>query len=593
MTPATRTIRLPLSPFLHEDGSVSRELEKPGVHNHTAAHPILLTKCINCNKESTLRCQRCKEAVYCSKACESHDAELHARLCKYSSRFRIEDDDLDVASQDRFRVLILHAEKNKVEFAWAVKKQECLEVKHTTISDFKSRLQLDYSTGDDTRDDDAKAGASIEYGSPKLLNMHMREFSLARYLGHCLLLWSTCGWRELPIEWVNQTALSLGSKVGQTNLFYGPLIVTVFKQDIVDLRKRTLDHVRMHTLRQVVDYIQMAADNPCVPNPERFILSDGPSPICGVKVNSSVERRLLGSCGTCDVMDEVYVSPRCPRAHLQWPAAIPFVLGLRWVVRTAQLDVVTKQPTKFVADDLDLGLLRWQLSLASFNTRPGLVEHNRTNCSLVVFQANGGPLASVHVKALLEYVTFESRTKGRWLDNISRVRFEEFWNEHYAHEGVFPSPYDLETASASNSTGTSTYDGASKLVERDQWSLLRSLQKAPFEPWAVLKGLSEMCLLDEEVLEVWKCLKELSRTNVAGEKDGSAASLRSTSPEQTTDDVFDASRTAKEVASILSDAQLSRCVNYFEDEPRDALMKIRKGVFVLDREPFLWERLPR
>lgn len=557
-----------MAPILDENGSVARELQKPGVHTDAAAYPIVSTKCISCNKESTLECKGCGEALYCSKDCQSYDADLHDPLCRQAARFCIDDGD---TPPDRLRVLILHARENMAEFAWATKNDDCLEVVHPALSEFKL-CQEDA----DTMDLDTMVAGAVEYELPELLNVHIRDYQLGRFLGHCLLLWSLCDWEEMPMKWVNQTALSLGGKPGHTNLFYGPMVVTVFKQDMVDLQTRTLDHVQMRTLRQVVDYIQMASDNPCVPNPGRFILSEGMGPIRGVKINNHLERRLMGPYGMRDSREDVYLNPCCPKAHIQWPAAIPFVLGLKWVVRTADLDMVKPRMTKFTADVFDLAWFQCQLTLGpevgdATKSRVN-VEYDITNCSVVVFQAGGAPLETTHVQALLDYIASESKDAKVGKRHFSRAGFQAFWEENHLFDGAPPSPYELEATYNSCIDG-GHFDELMALVEADGERLSCSVRTVPFEPWTILQALSEMYSFDEHVLRVWGYLDEIASSRDSGDRPRGTEATNATA------------KTAMEIANVLTDEQLKWCVQYFVPGPQVALDMIRKGRHAPDTEP--------
>lgn len=149
-----------------------------------AAYPIINSKCISCNKESTLRCKTCTEVLYCSSACQGSGQDLHKPLCKQAAKFHIVNPKLD---PDCFRVIILHAQENKVKFAWAFEKDACLEVVHPVLCSFKLQQDADAS------DRDGSVVDATEGERPDLLNVHVRHFKLARFLGHCVLLWTPCG----------------------------------------------------------------------------------------------------------------------------------------------------------------------------------------------------------------------------------------------------------------------------------------------------------------------------------------------------------------------------------------------------------------
>lgn len=319
----------PLSFLFENEGefaAVAKEIQKPGVHSDVAAHNIVMSKCITCNSESKLHCV-CKEPLYRSRKCQKTDAKLHNSLCKQAAEFSI-DNGKDV-NANRIRVLILHALENKVEFVWADTTDTHLEVAHPALSDFQR--------------------SQVVHAKFELLNVHVRGFKLARFLGHGILLWTLCDWEFLSSKWINRTAVSLGGPSGHTIPLYGPLVVTVFNQDIVDIEKRTIDNVQMRTPRQIVDYIQMEEDNPCVPNPGRFITwgDREPNIIQGVKINHPLEMTEMRFLGMRDILEVVCLNRSCPDEKLQWPAAIPFALSLKWVVREAKLPFLLdqKQPS--------------------------------------------------------------------------------------------------------------------------------------------------------------------------------------------------------------------------------------------------------
>lgn len=150
---------------------------------------------------------------------------LHEPLCRQAKEFNINNDgdgDGDNDKDDnRIRVLILHANENKAEFAWATRTRRHLKVAHPALTEFTS-----------AETEACEKNSNV----PELLNVHIRGFKLAKFLGRCVLLWTFCDWETLAIEWANQTALAFGGLPGHTHPLYGPLIVSVFKQDIADLR---------------------------------------------------------------------------------------------------------------------------------------------------------------------------------------------------------------------------------------------------------------------------------------------------------------------------------------------------------------------
>lgn len=317
--------------------------------------------------------------------------------------------------------------------------QNGLELRHAALNDF--RLSQ-------------KNSIIVE---PELINWQLRNFQETRWLGHCVLLWTLCNWKELPIGWVNRTALFMGGKAGHTNLFYGPLVISVLRQDTVIQKVRTPDHAQMRTLRQVADYIQMVDDNPCVANPSRFVPvpdSYGPepdlAPIPGVKVNDKFELDVMGPLGMKSPKEEVFVSVS-RRTQAQGPAAVPFVLGLRWYARTAKLDMIIEtDETEITAlVEPDLIWAQWEIELLPADPhnpsrRKAGVAYAHHNRSMVMIQAGGAPLRIEHIDAFSRYLQMsQERVKDRAA--ISKDGFAAFWRETYGFSDV-PSPYQLEAS---------------------------------------------------------------------------------------------------------------------------------------------------
>lgn len=394
----------------------------------------------------------CTKAIYCDKDCKEADAKLHQLLCHQAEEIG----NSSGQDENEIQIIILHAQEIKAELAWATITDAGLKIDHPAIDSFKlSQEEL--------------------VPVPDLINYQLQNFKLTKWLGHGVLLWTMVNWAELPIKWVNRTAIFMGDKPGQSNLFYGPMIVTVFKQEIVNLNTRTLDHVQMRTLRQVADYIQMVDDNPCVSNPIRFEsvpASSNPlpdlAPIPGVKINDKLELALMGPFGMTDSKEEVSVA-LSPRRLEQCPAAVPFLLGLKWYTRFAKLDVLIDKPQIAERVDENLAWFQWTLNLVPDTARSDQQKvsadyayHDR---SLVVIHAGGAPLVLDHIEALTTYVELRQSNDTDRAD-ISKEGFQEYWKEHHAVvQDAPPSPYQLEA------------DYPDNLVEPDADNIMASLNK--------------------------------------------------------------------------------------------------------------------
>lgn len=566
MTQELRPVRLPLSFVFENEGKfaiVAKEIQKPGVLHDVAEHPIAMWKCIICNKSDNLQC-KCKEALYCSKECQESDAKLHNPLCKQAAEFSIDDE--DNLNANRFRVLILHALENKVEFAWATKTETNLEVAHPTLSDFQLSQHL-------------------VNAKPEFLNVHIRGFKLARFLGHGVLLWTLCDWGPMSSKWINKTAVSLGGPPGHTIPLYGPLVLTVFRQDRFDIQKRTLDHVQMRTLRQFVDYIQMEGDNPAVPNPDRFIAweSKEPNVIHGVKINHPFEMNAMGSFGMEDPKEPVCLTRSCPTDRLQWPAAIPFGLGLKWIVREAELPFLLdrKQPT-FDATLMDLSRFQWEVY--NHKTLGPVVDYAILKRStFVVCQAGGAPLQVDHIQGLLDYVKSKSRdSKGGQTIKLSGQEFKAFWKEKYSFDGAPPSPYKLELSHRHSIIPPSSYelelhrhsiisddgydyDKLMTLVMSKKKSMEQAIGNAEVEAWGVLSTLNEMYPNDDQAVQrVFEYLGVFQKgLNVVG---------------KLADDDGTALTASREIINNLTRSQLRWITRYLETEGlQECLRYLRKG----------------
>ncbi|KAJ4422905.1 hypothetical protein N0V82_002431 [Gnomoniopsis sp. IMI 355080] len=399
--------------------SVASLLKLPGLHQDCALIPIIQTKCIMC------------------KDCREADVELHQLLCLQAKQFSTTQDHDKDQDEDRVRVIILHTRTTRAEFAWASVTDAGLEINHPAIHEFRlSQKEL--------------------VPVPDLVNHQLRNFVLSKWLGHGVLLWTLVNWAELPKQFLNKTAIFLGGKPGHSNLFYGPMVISVFKQDMVDLNMRTLDHVQMRTLRQVADYIQMVDDNPCIPNPVRFqsVPADlnpvpGLAPIPGVKINDKLELQLVAPFRITASKEEVSVAIS-PRRQEQWVAAVPFALGLKWYTRSAKLDMLIDEAQ--VADRVDENLAWFQWTLNSNHGASGSgqqiasVKYAQHYRSLVIVQAGGAPLGKEHIEALTMYLEQQQATyTDQDRAGISREGFQKYRNEHYANtRGDPPSPYELE-----------------------------------------------------------------------------------------------------------------------------------------------------
>lgn len=343
------------------------------------------------------------------------------------------------------RVIVLHARRTKADFAWATVTQAGLEIDHPALNEFtlsqSDRVNI----------------------KPYLTNEQLRNFQETKWMGHCVLLWTLCGWQDLSIDWINRTAVFMGGKAGHTNLFYGPMVISVLKQDIVARNDRTPDHVQMRTLRQIADYIQMVDDNPCVGNPSRFrsvpeSMKPEPNlkPIPGVKINDHFELVVMGPLGMNSPREQVSVCVNS-RKRGQGAAAVPFVLGLKWFARSAELDMVIEtDKTKITAMvETDLVWAQWELRLLPVDPNSPIVglrkakpDFAHLHRSLVIIQAGGAPLRIEHIDALTRYLHSNQKSvKDRAA--ISKEGFAAFWQQTYGSTDI-PSPYDLEASYPAN-----------------------------------------------------------------------------------------------------------------------------------------------
>ncbi|CAN8101999.1 unnamed protein product [Discula destructiva] len=410
-----------------------------------ANYSFIKTKCIMCNehasaRKSSILCE-CEEAVYNSKHCFQRDAELHKLLCDQAADFSTTDQDSEAC--------VLRDKIVKADFAWATITDAGLEIDHPALTKFKLSQQKE-----------------LPSPVPEFINTTLRSFQETRWLGHGVLLWTLCNWQELPIEHVKQTALYMGGLPGHSNVFYGPVIITVVRQDVVVQNKRLPDHVQMRTLRQVADYIQMAEDNPCVTNPkitnpkrfvpvpERFSPEPDLTLISAVKINDKAELDVLGPFGMLVRKEQASVSISSRIYQRQGPAAVPFVLGLKGYVRTAKLDVITETE---VADKVEPELIwaEWELETTpsdDLNENPeqmsASVVYAHLGRSMVLVQAGGAPLQIEHIDALTTCLHMNQETASLRA-GISKERFAAHWQENYG-SGDIPSPYDLETAHSAN-----------------------------------------------------------------------------------------------------------------------------------------------
>lgn len=418
-------------------------------------------------------------------------------LCKQGQELNTTDSQDEDEHEGRVQVILLHAQQVKAEFAWATVTPTGLKIDHSAINAFKlSQKEL--------------------VPVPDLVNYQLRDFKLTRWLGRAVLFWTLINWAELPMEWVNRTAMSIGGKAGQSNLFYGPVIISVLKLDMVDPKTRTLDHVQMRTLRQVADYIQMVDDNPCVPNPDRF-KSVPPRlnpvrdlvPIPGIKVNDMLELELMAPFGMTASKEEVTVAISNRRQE-QCAAAVPFVLGLKWYTRSANLDVVVSKKSK-VSDRVDenLAWFQWTLESTPSATKTGqqkarakYAHHDR---SLVVVQVGGAPLRIEHVQALTRYLG-QQQASDKHRANISKEGFLKYWNDRDANtRGSLPSPYDLEADHSENLVGEDANELMALVAENEKIKYM-VLNSIAVRVEVLMKRLMETYVENQQVVKIINAL---------------------------------------------------------------------------------------
>lgn len=336
-------------------------------------------------------------------------------------------------------MIVLHAKEVKADFAWATVTNAGLEIDHPALHAF------------------ALSRKNPPAIVPELINCQLRNFQVTKWLGHCVFLWTLCDWKDLPVKFLNRTALFMG-RAGYTNIFYGPLVVSVVKQDMVLQNKRTLDHVQMRTLRQVADYIQMVDDNPCIINPSRFVSvperynpEPGLVPVPAVKINDEAELDIMGLFGMKARKQEVHISIST-RAQRQSPAAVPWMLGLKYYTRTARLDMIVETEV-FAKVEPEFIWAQWALEILPADpSNPGRrvadVTYAHHHRSMVLVQAGGAPLRTEHIEALTAYLHMNQDTaKDR--ARISKEGFMAYWEDNYG-AGDVPSPYDLEASHPTN-----------------------------------------------------------------------------------------------------------------------------------------------
>lgn len=466
------------------------------VQSSASLHAVLLTV-VHSNKHagvaSASNC-KCKQALYCSTDCKRADAELHQLLCKQA-------DGLSTANaqdESRIQVIILHAKTVQAEFVMATVTDAGLALNHPALNTFKlSQPDL--------------------VPVPDLVNYQLRNFRLTRWLGHVVLFWTLVNWAELPMEWVNRTAIFMGGPAGHSNLFYGPLVVSIVAQDMAHLHQRTLAHAQMRTLRQVADYIQMVEDNPCVANPHRFESVPArlhPEPdlvaIPAVKVNDKVELALMAPFGMTATMEEVFVAISS-RTQEQCAAVVPFALGLKWYARSAKLDVLVEKHCQ-VADRVDENLAWFQWEVVS---NPGAnksgqhkasatyAHHDR---SLVIVQAGGAPIRIEHIEALTVYLGLQQATSGQRAA-ISKEGFQNYWKENYAAtREAPPSPYDLEDTYPDNLVEEDA-DEMMAMVCQSKDIVKEVLNIIGVRIEVLMKRLTETYAESEQVVKIIEALK--------------------------------------------------------------------------------------
>lgn len=334
----------------------------------------------------------------------------------------------------------------------------------------------------------------------------------------------------------------------------------------------------MRTLRQVADYIQMAADNPCVPNPERFIPVEDSPLIPAIKIKDHLELQLMKSHGMTATREKVCLTSYCPDDHSQWAAALPFSLDLKWVVRTGALDIHKPVQTKY-KHAIDLAWFQWLVESVVDPQAPDEKKlsqrHSHAHCSMAVFHAAYAPLQVEHIHTVQKYLTLKSeRNKHKRLE-LRREDFEAFRKENYAYDGAPPSPYELKASHPPSVVGEHL-DELMVLVKRGKDQVRYTVSKTRVESWEIMKALIEM-YPDEQVERVFSYLEEYSRGVDLDGMEQRARKGNDVGDEAMEKVNLKALQTVREMVGILAAEQLGWMVTYFRGN------KLRVGLDQLRR----------
>lgn len=342
----------------------------------------------------------------------------------------------------------------------------------------------------------------------------------------------------------------------------------------MELKKRTLAHAQMRTLRQVADYIQMVDDNPCVPNPARFVSVPARMdpvadlmPVPAVKVNDKAELALMAPFGVTAPREQVSVAIS-HRRQGQGAAAIPFVLGLKWYVRSAKLDLIVEEGQ--VADRVDENLAWFQWTLESrpvakkSSQQKASAKYAHHDRSLVIVQVGGAPLCAAHIEALVMYLKLEQATDEDRAA-ISKEGFERYWEENYANTHDAPlSPYDLEASHPDNLVEEDA-DAMMALLAKNTEIKKQVLNIIAMRVEVLVKRLIEAYLENEQVVKVIKAL--ISHCIGAESMEDMQAKL--VSHETVSDQDLEAMRLVAALSrthSTLELHQIAECIEKFEDK---------------------------
>ncbi|KAK9784218.1 putative Suppressor of anucleate metulae protein B [Seiridium cardinale] len=369
------------------DGTFFPNHDEGRAHKYEDAAATAL--CLMCDKEGIQKCSRC-QARYCSKECQEKDWTFHKLICnslatKYSDPSQ---------PPQHFRALLLSQNKSKPQLVWVRNDRP-----ETTTYPW---AEIDRLLSRDSKGPAVGLVMNGDMSESIPINPSIPKRRCGRGLHMNVLCRTRPNERDGQFLKLNESIARL-SPPGHAMVQYGPVLVWAY-----DHKKGSIamdgSFANMHIsppiqpkdftardFRSFIDFLHSYMANPCVIDPERFLLYRDCTMVPAVKVNcdGDVKRYqpfLRHGISELPRFESVMVPSQMP-VVLQEPASWAELLGLAWDVR-------------LVPSNIELGLEERQNPHAKYLGPLRQVSMG----TVLVMRTDGGPIHRLHVNWMISYV---------------------------------------------------------------------------------------------------------------------------------------------------------------------------------------------